>query len=88
MRSIILTDEQHARLKVFIDKALTEDHYYMNEKLYREINDVKRCATCKHWNIKVKYCQSLDSFSLDVPEDGFVETELGESLYLSCWERK
>jgi len=87
MRSIILTDKQHASLKVFIDHALIKDQYYMNEKLYREIMDVKKCLTCRHWDKQLKHCKN-EWGTVDTPEDGWREDEMGESYWLSCYEKE
>ena len=84
MRSIILTDNQHASLKVFIDHALAKDYYYMNEKLYREIMDVKTCKTCSCGNMDDLMCEDT---GIPIPCDpGFEE---GPNLFpLFCWKRK
>ena len=85
MRSIILTDKQHASLKVFIDHALIKDQYYMNEKLYREIMDVKCCENCRWGNMDDLLCEDT---GVPIPcKPGFEE---GPDIYYSlfCWKRK
>lgn len=83
MRSIILTDTQYEELIKIMNYAFV-DETIMSESLWREIKDVKRCNTCRHWREHQKW---------DAPrcEIWHNDEELSEGEgknVLDCWERK
>jgi hypothetical protein len=84
MRSIILTDEQHAELSNIIGWFYFNDGK-VSEPLHREIKDVKCCKTCAYWDKKAGSCFNEIQWEVTIPEGGFREDEMGVT-FLPCWE--
>jgi hypothetical protein len=92
MRSIILTDEQHAELMKLLlehlnsnlDAYTTPETAMMSEELYREIKDIKCCKNCRWGNMDDLMCEDT---GVPIPCDpGFEEGP--DTFPLFCWKRK
>jgi hypothetical protein len=83
MRSIILTDEQHAELSNIIGWFYFNDGK-VSEPLHREIKDIKCCKNCRWGNMDDLMCEDT---GVPIPCDpGFEEGP--DTFPLFCWKRK
>jgi hypothetical protein len=60
------------------------DSLIIPEPLWREIKDIKRCNTCKHW----REHQRLDAPRCEIWHNDEELSEGEGKNVLDCWERK